>query len=707
MLRQFWSTIPANFLHPIAFIRSYERDNFQSDLIAGLTVGIVALPQAIAFAMIAELPPQYGLYAAIMAGIIGALWGSSHHLSTGPTNTASLLVLATLLPIAEVGSERYLLAAGLMAVMVGIFKLTLGVVRLGVLVNFVSDSVIIGFTTGAGVLIGANQLRHLLRLEIPSYASLTTTVHSLAVHITETHWLSLILGSGIILFVAALKRYWPKLPGPLIAMVLSTALVVGLHLDQMGVEVIGELPRSLPPLVKLPIFNLELISQLSTGALAVGSIGLVEAAAISRSISSQSGQPLDSNQEFIGQGLANLVTGFFSGFAVSGSFTRSAVNYEAGAKTSLSSVISSVFILAAMLLIAPLAAYLPRAVLAGVLIVIAYGMIDWVEIARIWRGASGDAAIMVITFLCTLLLPLQFAVLIGILTSFALYIIRTSVPRVIPVLPSDDFSHFTPEYKAHPCTQLAILEIFGDLYFGASSHIEETIRDHLEAHPTQRFLLLRMSSVNQIDISGVHALESVARILRQRGGDVFMMRTQNPVLALFKSTGFYDYLGEDHFLCYGDALGYIFYRILDPAICIYECDARAFRECLNLPRPGKLPSERIIPLEMPLSDVKTIAPLDLWEELHQRTPPVVIDIREHREYRQGHIPQATSVPIFKLISNFSEIPQLRQVVLVCRTGRRSRRAIHVLNEKGFINIRILEGGMLAWENTGLLEAIEQ
>ena len=197
------------------------------------------------------------------------------------------------------------------------------------------------------------------------------------------------------------------------------------------------------------------------------------------------------------------------------------------------------------------------------------------------------------------------------------------------------------------------------------------------------------------------------RQLRQRGGDVFMMRTQNPVLALFKSTGFYDYLGEDHFLSYGDALGYIFYRVLDPAVCIYECDARAFRECLNLPRPEKLPSERIIPLEIPQSDIKTITPLNLWEEFHQRTPPIVIDIREHREYKQGHIPQATSVPMFKLISNTTEIPQLRQVVLVCRTGRRSSRVIHILNQKGFKNIRILEGGMLAWENCRLLEAIDR
>ena len=184
MLRKFWRITAAYFLHPIQLVQTYDRENFHSDLIAGLTVGVIALPQAIAYAMIAELPIQYGLYSAVVASIIGAMWGSSHHLNTGPTNTTSLIVLATLLPLAEVGSDRFLVAAGLMAVMVGIFKLALGIARLGVLVNFVSDSVVIGFTAGAGVLIGVNQLRHLLRINIPSSASLIETVSGILSNIT-------------------------------------------------------------------------------------------------------------------------------------------------------------------------------------------------------------------------------------------------------------------------------------------------------------------------------------------------------------------------------------------------------------------------------------------------------------------------------------------------------------------------------------------
>jgi len=706
MLKNLWTVTSSYFVRPFHLFKTYERSNLRTDIIAGLTVAIVLLPQAIANAMITELPPQTGLYAAIVASIIGALWGSSNHLNTGPTNSTSLLVLATLLPIAEVGSDRFLMAAGLMAVMVGVFQITLGIARMGVLVNFVSDSVIIGFTAGAGMLIIVYQLRYLLRLDYPSSSSLVITLKETVSHLQEVHWISLVIGICVIVLIVILKRFKPKWPGALLGMVIAAAVVGLLKLDQAGVNVIGQLPRNLPPLVELPLFDIDLISQLSSGALAAGAIGLVASMAISRSIASQSDQQLDSNQEFIGQGLANIVAGFFSGFSVSGSFARSAMNYEAGGRTPLSSVFSGFFVLAAMLLVAPLAANVPRTALAGVLLVISFGMIDRKEIARIWRGAQGDAAIMVVTFLGTLLLPLQFAVLTGILISFAVYIMRTSVPRIVQVLPSENFSHFSPSDNTYPCTQLGILAIYGDLYFGASGHIEEAIRNHLDAHPTQRFLLLRMFSVNHIDISGVHALESIVRALRQRGGDVFMMRTQGPVLKLFKSTGFYDCLGEDHFLAYGDALGYIFNRILDPTICIYECEVRVFQECMNLPRPMKHPVEDTLPLAMPPGSVKSISPQELWTELHGHTHPIVIDIREPREFLRGHIPKAESMPIFKLISNPSQIPQIRQVVLVCRSGRRSTRAIYMLMKAGFTNIRILDGGMVAWENANLLEAVD-
>ena len=229
------------------------------------------------------------------------------------------------------------------------------------------------------------------------------------------------MGLGTLLLIALLRRFYPKLPGPLIGIAAAAISVGLLRLDQGGVKVIGQLTGGLPPLAQLPLFDMALIGQLSTGALAIAAIGLVEAMSIGRAIASQTGQRLDSNQEFVGQGLANIACGFLSGYTCSGSFTRSAVNYKANAQTPLASVFSGSFVLIAMLVLAPLAGYVPRTALAGILILTAFGMIDRKEMARLWRGARGDALIMIVTFLATLFLPLQFAVLSGILMSLAYY----------------------------------------------------------------------------------------------------------------------------------------------------------------------------------------------------------------------------------------------------------------------------------------------
>ncbi len=697
--------VPSFFLQPVHLFQAYHPSNLRPDIVAGLTVAVVLLPQAIAYALIAELPPQTGLYAAIVAAIVGALWGCSNHLHTGPTNAISLLVLAALLTTATPDTPEFLVLAGMLAVMAGVFQLAMGLARLGMLVNFVSHSVIVGFSSGAGVLIAIRQLRYLLGLDVSSHGVIDT-VYNVLIYIPESHGPTLALGLGTILLIVLLQRVNPKLPGPLISMVVSAAAVGLLGLDQEGVLVIGPLPRGLPPLSRLPVLDAQLIPQLSTGALAVAAIGLVEAMSIARSIADQTGQRLDSNQEFVGQGLANIATGLFSGYPCSGSFTRSAVNYKAGAQTPLSSAFSGFFVLIAMFALAPFAAYVPRAALSGVLIYTAYGMIDRREIGRIWRGAPGDAVIMVVTFLGTLFLHLEFAVLAGILLSFIVYIMKTSMPRVSTVLPDDSFRHFIPQPQKPQCPQLAIIEISGDLYFGAVSHIEKVIRQHMIHHPDQRFLLIRMHSVDQCDFSGIHGLESIVRTYRDQGGDIFVVRVSDPVLGLMGSTGFFDYLGADHFLSEDEAITYLFHKIIDPAICIYECDVRAFMECQNLPKRA-YPADIPLHTAIPTGSVANVSPQELWQQLCGDAAPEVIDLREPREFKQGHIPQAQLIPLPKLLSNTSEVTRDRSVVLVCRGGRRSSRAAYMLSLRGYDNVAALRGGMLAWEAAGLLEAVEQ
>lgn len=697
--------IPEYFLRPIRLFQTYDRRSFRPDAIAGLTVAVVLLPQAIAYALIADLPPEVGLYTAVVAAIVGALWGSSNQLHTGPTNAISLLVLSALVVSGPAGPLETMVMVGIMAVMVGLIQAGMGLARLGFLVNFVSHSVIVGFTAGAGILIAIKQLPSLFGLSYSSHG-LVETLEGFATHLPEANWITLALGLGTAFLILLLRLITPKLPGPLISMVIAAAIVGVLGLDQLGVVVIGQLPRGLPPFAGASLFNFELIAQLSTGALAIAAIGLVEAMSISRSIATQTGQRLDSNQEFVGQGLANIASGFFSGYPGSGSFTRSAVNFKAGAKTPMASAFSGVFVLVAMIALSPFAAFVPRASLAGVLIVIAYGMVDRAEIRRILKSTRGDAFIMLATFLATLLLPIEFAVLLGILLSLAYYIMQTSVPQIRPVLPDDRFKHFLPHPDNKSCPQLAVLDILGDLYFGAVSHLEEAIHKHLTAHPGQNYLLLRMHTVIHCDFSGIHSLESIVDAYRALNGDVFIVRVQDRVLDLMKSTGFFQKLGADHFLTEEEAIGHLFHKIMDPAVCIYECHVRAFIECQNLPK--QIHSAHIpLHTEIPHESVPDIAPQALWDRLHNdEITEMIIDVREPLEFKEGHILEAQLIPLPKLLLDGLELPKDREIILVCRGGRRSMRAAYVLQNKGYDNVRFLQGGMIAWETNGLLAAID-
>lgn len=703
--RRFSGDLLKYLLQPVQVLRGYRRIDLLPDALAGLTVAVVLLPQAIAYALIAELPPQTGLYAAIVAAIVGSLWGSSVHLHTGPTNAASLLVLSTLLTVAVPGTADYLAAAGLMAVMVGVARLLMGLAHLGVLVNFVSDSVIIGFTAGAGVLISTNQLRHFFRLDIPSDMPFIDTIVQVLQNLAETHLPSLAVAAGTVLVMVLVKRFRPTWPNALIGMAAASLAVVVFGLHERGVSVLGELPRSLPPLASLPLLNLTLIGKLSTGALAVSAIGLVEAMSIARSIAAQSGQHLNANQEFVGQGLANVAAGFFSGYSCSGSFTRSAVNYTAGARTPLAGVFSGLFVLVALLIFAPLAAYLPRAALAGVLIVTSYGMIDRKEMSRIWRGSAGDSFIMVATILSTLFLPLEFAVLSGMIVSFARFIVRTSMPHVYPVVPDASFQHFVRQENRPYCPQLGIVAVSGPLYFGAAHHVEEAIRANLEQHPEQAYLLLRLHLVDHLDVSGIHMLETVVRLYRRRSGDVYLSDVREQVYERMQAVGFDRFLGEKNFLPREEAISFLFHKVLQPSVCIYECGVRVFAECQALPK-ARLDEHLALPADHMEHVVPSWLPSRLRQELEQGGGLLLVDVREPREYQAGHIPGACMLPLRQVPQEGASLPRERTLVLVCRSGRRSRLAALILHDLGYSQVYNLTGGMLAWEAAGYPMAVE-
>jgi sulfate permease, SulP family len=704
---------------PLYRFRRYDKSNLRPDIGAGLSVAVVYLPQSIAFALIAELPPIMGIYTAIIGSIMAAFWGSSNHMINGPTNAMSLLVAASLTNILEPNSLEFIIAAGMMAIMAGVFQLVLGLARLGLLINFVSHSVIVGFAAGAGILIAINQIEPLLGLNLPG-TRMIDTLWAIVLHLPAVHVWTAVLGLTTMVIVILVQKFYPKLPAILIGILtVSTGLFL-LSLDQVGVAVIGEIPASLPPRADLPLIDLDLIARLSTGALAMGAIGLVQTSAIARSLATQTGQHLDSNQEFVGQGMANIVSGFFSGYGTGASFSVSAVNMKGGARTSVAAICAGLFILAGMFAIGSLTVYLPRAAMAGVLLVVAYGMIDWAEMKRILWGTRSDAIIMLVTLLGTVFLSIEFAILAGILLSFSVYIMKTSAPRVVAVLPDKNFKHLTYQPDQDPCPQLAILEIKGDLYFGAVNHVEEEILAYAENNPSQRFLLIRMSRVNHCDFSGIHMLENVIRAYRDRGGDVFLVRVADPIQHLMVATGCHHYIGEKNILSDDEAISHIFRHVLDPAVCIYECPVRAFKECQNLPKRVDLfgiPGSSMVPP----GSVIMLSPQKVWRLLHSDRPisrnggvmgldgqkrPLIVDVREPREFHQGHIPEAELIPLPELLSDDVTLPNDRQIIFVCRSGRRSMRAAYAIQRMGGMNVAILEGGMLAWEAAGLLEAVE-
>jgi SulP family sulfate permease len=362
-------------------------------------------------------------------------------------------------------------------------------------------------------------------------------------------------------------------------------------------------------------------------------------------------------------------------------------------------------VLIALFTLGPLGRYLPTSALAGVLIVTAWGMVNRAEISRITRGARYDAIIMWITFVATLFLHIEFAVLLGILFSFAFYIMNSSVPQVESVLPDAQFKHFVALGERTGCPQLTIFNISGDLYFGAVTHVEERILSHLDANPEQRYVMIRMHQVNQIDFSGIHMLELLASKCAERGGQLYLVRVAQPVMELIHSTGLDKNLGPDAFLNEDDAISRLFYRELDPVICIYECPVRAFKECQNLPKASFV-GDLFVEETMNGASLAKIDSRVLWQKMVDKTAPTVIDVREPSEFRRSHVPGSMLIPLSGMMTDALTIAHDKPIVLVCRTGRRSKRAAALLKTRGFDEIMVLNGGIAAWEDAHLLTAVE-
>jgi sulfate permease, SulP family len=570
------------FLTWLPLIRS--RDTLRADLMAGLTGAIVVLPQGVAFATIAGMPPEYGLYAAMIPAVVAALFGSSHHLVSGPTTAASIVLFASLSALAEPGSEDFVRYALTLTFLVGIVQLAMGFARLGVLVNFISHSVIVGFTAGAAILIASNQLSNFLGLSLPRglpfYEIVWLNISSLGeAHLPTAIVGVMTLGSGI-----AARKWWPKLPYMIVAMVVgSLTAAVFIQLGDAEIAVVGSIPASLPPL-SLPDFSFETLRELAPIVMAVTLFALAEAVSIARSLAARSGQLIDGNQEFIGQGLSNICGAFFSSYVATGSFNRSGVNYQAGARTPFAALSAGFMLMAIVLLVAPLFQYLPNAAMAAVLFMVAWGIVDTHHIATIARSSRPESAVLFVTFGATLLLDLEFAILLGVFLSLVVYLAQASHPQVLVRAPNPakpkhrlDTDSSLPE-----CPQVKIVRIDGSLFFGAVNYVAERLRVIARRSPQQKHLLLLVRAIGFVDVAGAELLAREARNRRNMGGQMYLHSLKDGPRQMMERGGFLTDISDEHiYSSKSEAIASIFTG-LDKSICA-RCDKRIFMECETVP----------------------------------------------------------------------------------------------------------------------------
>lgn len=570
------------------------RGTLRADLAAGAVGAVVVLPQGIAFATLAGLPPQYGLYAAMVPAVVAALWGSSRHLVSGPTNAISLVVFATMAQLAEPGSAQYVSLVITLSFIVGLIQLAMGLARLGALVNFISHTVVVGFTAGAAVLIIASQIRNFSGVAITAGASFFQTLIEFASRAAEIEPYAVLVGAITLAAGAAARRWLPRFPYMIAAMVAGSiaayALARWLGEAHAGIRTLGALPGALPEL-SAPRLSLDTLRTLTGAAIAVSVLGLVEAVSIARSIALKSGQRIDGNQEFVGQGLSNLIGSFFSAYPSSGSFNRSGANYEAGAKTPLAAVFSAALLVLILLAVAPLAAFIPVASMAAILFLVAWGLIDFHQIATIARASRGEAGVLASTFLATLILHLEMAILVGIMLSLLLYLRRTSRPALRSIVP-DPASPLRKFRERRPgeaeCPQLQMLRMEGSLYFGAVDHVAEYLGQIEERRPAQKHLLVLSKSMNFVDVAGAELLAREARRRRARGGGLYFHGLRESASKMLHGPAFGEAFSPgDTFATKGQAIGAIFER-LDRGVCA-TCRARIFEECRRLPPPAEPP----------------------------------------------------------------------------------------------------------------------
>lgn len=552
----------------------------RADLFAAFTNAAIVLPQGVAFAAIAGLPPEYGLYSAMIPTMLAALFGSSMVMVSGPTTAISAVVFSALSGRYVLGSEEFVAAAILLTLMVGVIQLGLALGRAGKLAGFVSHSVMLGFTMAAAVLIFVSQLKDALGLDLERGGSVFERLARVAEHWTEINPVTVTIAAVTFASAYLLTRFTRRLPGFLIALVTGT-IVAQTVFSGADIRTIGQIDTILPSLT-LPAFNISNIVDLLEPAFAVAVIGLLEALAIGRSFASRTGTKFFANQEVYGQGVANFVGSFFQAYPSSGSFTRSGVNFESGAVTPLSAVFSGFFLILILLLVAPLMKYVPIAAMAGLIFLVAIRLINISQIKHIIQTSRTEVVILTATFLTGVLIELELALLLGVMLSFGSFVYRTARPTLQieapdPMLAGGVFRD-AEEFGLPECPQLMTTRFDGPMYFGSSEYLEHEFERLRLERPEQKHLIVNLKGTGDIDLAGVDALIQEAQLRDQRGGGLYVIARSIKLIARLEHLGLIRTIHGSHlFENKHDAIGMLVPK-LDLGICA-SCPNPIFTEC--------------------------------------------------------------------------------------------------------------------------------
>ncbi|MCK0150119.1 SulP family inorganic anion transporter [Marivita sp. S6314] len=581
-------TALASSLSPVRpWFSRVNRDTLKADAIAGLTNAAIVLPQGVAFAIIAGLPPEFGLFTAVVVALIAGIWGSSMIMVSGPTTAISAVIFASMSQFASPGSETYIAMVFTLTLMVGVIQIIAGIFKLGGLISFISHSVLIGFTAAAAFLIGSSQLGGALGLDRGDGDGVLERLIQVAEHFEQVNVTAVIIAGATILTLVLLSRFSKKVPSYIIALTIGSGVAWLLDAPAQGVAMFSPL-ASIFPTIGAPDLSFGLIAELLPVAATVAFVGLLEAISIGRSFALRRDEPYDSNQEMVGQGLSNTVGSFFQCYAGSGSFTRSGLNADAGAQTPVSTIFAAGFLVVLLLVLAPYLEFVPVPAMAGVILFVSYRLINLQEIRHVLTSNKSETAILAATFLTGIFTELDLAIVVGVITSLCVFLYDSAHPVVAIGAPTHINGRRVfknaATYGLPECPQISVIRVDGPLFFASVENVERQFREAEAASPVPKTKLMGLKGLWKIDLSGASLLLKEIRPARKAGADFRIFTTNAPAMLILKRLRVFDELGPENLHNNkGEAIAAAV-EAADDNIC-RECKLRVFLECAQKPGP--------------------------------------------------------------------------------------------------------------------------